>query len=140
MFSPHKLGFFCGVFFSLSSFFLLGWFFYPEKRDVWEGGKVPAIPPGGIVYKVFTPPESPPKEKKGFWGFKISLNEAGKDDLKEIPGLGEVVAERIVTVREGKGGFCNFQEVDQVPGVGRYRLKQLMENFLPPTCHRRNPR
>jgi competence protein ComEA len=48
---------------------------------------------------------------------KLNINTASSADLTRLPGIGEVIAFRIVKARETKGAFRDTQELRSVKGV-----------------------
>ncbi len=64
-----------------------------------------------------------------FFGNKIDLNEAELDDLVAIPGIGYNLAEKIIDLREKKGGFKSLEELIEIRGIGKKKVKEL-GNFL----------
>ena len=48
----------------------------------------------------------------------LDLNAASKEELMDLPGIGEVLAERILNYREEHGGFSSTEEIMQVSGIG----------------------
>ncbi len=48
----------------------------------------------------------------------LDINAAGAGALEELPGIGPVLAERIVTARGENGPFDGPEALMQVPGVG----------------------
>ena len=68
-------------------------------------------------------------EKKLFNG-TLSFNKASKGQLQKIPGVGPVMAERLITFRTAKGGKVHdFQEFLEVKGVGEKKLEFLKKYF-----------
>lgn len=55
-------------------------------------------------------------------GYPVDLNRADHEALTRIPGVGEVLALRIVAHREAHGPFLTMEDLLDVPGVGEGRL------------------
>lgn len=53
---------------------------------------------------------------------KINLNSATATQLESLPGIGPVLASRIVADRESNGPFQNVKDLDRVSGVGQHVL------------------
>jgi len=51
-------------------------------------------------------------------GGLINLNQADASELETLPGVGPVLAERIVADREENGPFASVDDLGRVPGVG----------------------
>jgi hypothetical protein len=58
-------------------------------------------------------------------GWPIPLNQAAALDLQLVPGIGQVLAERIIAVRGEQGGFRSFSDLSAVKGVGPRKLEAL---------------
>ena len=79
-----------------------------EGRKVGEGRTAAAMAPGALV----------------------DLNRATAEELQTLPGIGPVMAERIVALRKERGGFRKLDELMEVKGVGDRtfaRLKPLLK-------------
>jgi type II secretory pathway component PulK len=50
--------------------------------------------------------------------FTIDVNTAGEAEMAQLPGLGPVMARRIVDRRHDRGPFRSLDELRDVPGVG----------------------
>ena len=57
----------------------------------------------------------------------LDLNTADGQELDELPGIGEVLAERILNYREAHGGFGSVDELLEVSGIGEKTLEGLRE-------------
>jgi len=58
---------------------------------------------------------------------KVNLNTATAAQLDSLPGVGPVLAQRIVDHRERQGGFRSVADLRQVDGIGDARFEQLKE-------------
>ena len=48
----------------------------------------------------------------------LDINSAGTDELTKLKGIGEVLAQEIISYRESCGGFRNIEEIMNVKGIG----------------------
>lgn len=55
----------------------------------------------------------------------IDINTASLTALQEIPGVGPVIAGRIVTYREQNGGFRTVEQLLEVSGIGEATFAQM---------------
>jgi competence protein ComEA len=58
-------------------------------------------------------------------GAPINLNSATAADLDALPGIGPVLAQRIVDYRQQQGPFTSIDQLDDVPGIGPSLFAQL---------------
>lgn len=58
---------------------------------------------------------------------KIDVNLADAIDLTLIPGIGDVLAQRIVAYREQYGPFQSIEELSNVDGIGQKKLNEIMK-------------
>lgn len=58
-------------------------------------------------------------------GLAIDLNHASPEDLEALPGIGPVLAGRVVAHRQKHGPFRRIEDLQQVPGIGPKNLEQL---------------
>jgi competence ComEA-like helix-hairpin-helix protein len=56
---------------------------------------------------------------------RVSLNLASRAELECLPGIGPVMAQRIVAERERRGAFRNLVDLSRVAGLGRIRIERL---------------
>ena len=57
----------------------------------------------------------------------VNINQATARELEALPSIGHELAGRIITYREGIGGFKSIEEVKQVRGIG----EKLFEKIRP---------
>jgi competence protein ComEA len=55
----------------------------------------------------------------------VDLNQAGKAEFLQLPGVGEATAEKILAERESRGGFHRVDDVRQVKGIGPAKMTAL---------------
>ena len=55
----------------------------------------------------------------------IDINTATKDQLMQLPGIGEQYAERIIAYREEHGPFKTVNDLMNVRGIGKKKLEVL---------------
>lgn len=60
---------------------------------------------------------------------KIDLNNGTIDELCLLPGISEIMAQRIVDYRQKNGPFRSVEELCNVSGISKDRLKEL-RNYI----------
>ena len=58
--------------------------------------------------------------------FPVNINTADKEALMALPGIGEVLAQRILDHRSSNGPFEAVTELMDVEGIGEQRLETLL--------------
>ncbi len=58
---------------------------------------------------------------------KVDLNTAGTTELQSLPGIGPVLAQRIIDYRTRNGGFRSLDDLRKVDGIGTARFDQLKD-------------
>lgn len=56
---------------------------------------------------------------------KVNLNRASADELQILPGIGPVLAQRMVDWRKAHGRYRTVDDLQEVKGIGKKRLEQL---------------
>lgn len=74
----------------------------------------PQPPPGGAIPTVPGAPGAP-----------LDLNAATPDQLDDLPGVGPVLAQRIVAYRTQHGRFRSVEQLQDVSGIGAHRFADL---------------
>ena len=62
--------------------------------------------------------EAPDADQQAEAGAKVNINTATVAELETLPGIGEVLARRIVEYRENFGDFRSTEEIMEVSGIG----------------------
>ncbi len=58
-------------------------------------------------------------------GARINVNSATLDELMLLPGVGEVLAQRIIDRRDQVGRFANMTDLDAIEGIGDALMQRL---------------
>lgn len=79
--------------------------------------------PGGVQAAAFAPslPDGP-----------VAVNTADADELDTLPGVGEVIAQRIIEEREENGPFYYPEDLMNVKGIGEKTLEKLLPHIRLP--------
>lgn len=67
----------------------------------------------------------PPSTAQGTAGGQIDINTATAEQLEEIPGVGPVLAQRIIAYRDQNGGFSTVEQLTEVSGIGEATFAQM---------------
>jgi competence protein ComEA len=92
-------------------------------KPVLSGDQVVVPGPGGS-----TPGGSAPSTGDGL----ISLNNADATQLQDLPGVGPVLAERIIAHRDSNGPFQEIEDLLDVPGIGEAKLAAMRDLLTVP--------
>ena len=79
------------------------------------------------VPSVATDPERAETEETRVISFPISINDGDKESLMALPGIGEVLAQRILDYRDENGAFSAPEELLNVEGIGKKRLEEILD-------------
>lgn len=56
----------------------------------------------------------------------VDINTADAQQLQQLPGIGDVLAGRILDYREERGSFTSLEQLLDVEGIGAGRLEELL--------------
>ena len=89
----------------------------PQTADVPQN--LPAAQTPDVSAADQTPAETAP--------LMVNINTATVQELEALPGIGPVVAQRIVAYRDEHGAFRTVEELTKVKGIGESKLEELLD-------------
>ena len=63
--------------------------------------------------------------------FLVDVNEADWPEIIQLPGLGEVLAQRVIADRQEKGPFHAIDDLTRVEGIGAKTLEKMRPYLMP---------
>ena len=108
------------------------------------GGVVPGTDPGllnlarklvdgeQVLVGVDPPPGAAPAAGPAATGGPVDLNTATVADLDALPGIGPVLAQRIVDWRTEHGRFASVEQLREVTGIGESKYADLAAEVAVP--------
>lgn len=97
---------------------------YPFPSKPGPAAPAPAASPGS-PRRAHPRSAVSPSNEAGEHPQTVNVNTATAEDLERLPGIGPVLARRIVAHREQQGLFRRLDDLLQVEGVGRKLLRRL---------------
>lgn len=73
---------------------------------------------------------APPEVRKTEAPFHLNINTASAAKLEQLPGVGKVIAERIVSYREQYGRFRRPEELMMVSGVSDRKFREIRDMIV----------
>lgn len=90
-----------------------------------EAGPIPETTLPQIADSVNNPTTEKKEEPLTFTEAKVAINSAGLKELLSLPGVGPVLAERILAYRQEHGPFAALADVERVKGLGPISVQRL---------------
>jgi len=107
-----------------------GWYDIPKGSLVIEGireagGALPQADLRGMNLG------SSLEDKEEIWipGEKLNINRASLEQLTYLPGIGPILAQRIIEYRAKNGPFHNLSELTEIPGIGQVKFARIKEEI-----------
>jgi competence protein ComEA len=70
-----------------------------------------------------------PASERMVMGIPLDINTMSKADFVRLPGIGPVMAERIIVYRQINGGIMRVEDFLAVEGIGEVKYKKLSKYF-----------
>jgi competence protein ComEA len=99
-----------------------------DAQDGDESGEAPLAQndtPPAPVKAAATSRSARPAAPRRAVTFPLDINRARIEELMELPGIGEKLAQRMVEYRKSQGGFRSVDELRKVRGIGEKRMERL---------------
>lgn len=72
---------------------------------------------------------TPPSGRKGIFSGKVSINSGSKSHFDSLPGIGPVLAQRIIDHRSKNGPFLKVEDIQNVSGIGASIFAQISDRL-----------
>ncbi len=84
-------------------------------------------PPASRTSDFYQEKNSPRSNRSDKAIFVIDINKADSRDLVRLPGIGQILAQRIIDYRSRNGAFKRLEEIKDVSGIGDKKFEQIKE-------------
>ncbi len=100
----------------------------PAKKQDPEPSPLALIPNTGDAARTGSTPagDSVPEPQSG--GL-ININTAPAEELDLLPGIGPVIAQRIIDYREQHGPFQSIEDIQEVKGIGEVTFEKIKDRI-----------
>jgi competence protein ComEA len=61
---------------------------------------------------------------------KIDINKAGKQSFMDVPGVGKILAQRIIDYRKQNAGFEVIAELKSIKGISKPKYEAIKDYFI----------
>ena len=83
-----------------------------------------AVPSAEPMSRPSNPPQSRQASSTPISG-TLDLNRASEKEIEALPGIGPVLAERIVEYRQSRGAFRDIEQLRNVKGIGKKKFDRI---------------
>jgi competence protein ComEA len=98
---------------------------FPMQQQSSSVSATPLIAPGRTGGVAPSPVPSPAQPTVG----QVSINEGSQAELESLPGIGPVIAGRIIEYRNRIGGFKSLEEINAVKGIGNKTYAKILPHI-----------
>ena len=95
------------------------------ERPQTQTAALPAAQPEEQTAQPEQPEQSEQAEEPVQSGQPVNINTASAETLDTLPGIGPVLAQRIVDWRAQYGAFSSVEQLTDVPGIGEAKLEKI---------------
>lgn len=96
----------------------------PNETERKEAVQEKAHPVSAIPSIIKQPARVDAKDRTRQRG-SLDLNRASAEDLESLPGIGAVLAQRVIEYRKSAGGFRTVDDLRQVKGIGAKKFDRV---------------
>ena len=89
--------------------------YVPHKTEVFT----PVLPTAAVLTATAPAPSAPEH--------RININTASAGELETLPGIGPVLAQRVIDYRQVNGPFRKPEDIKEVKGIGEVTFEQLRQ-------------
>ena len=104
----------------------------PENQTSLESAKEDTVSQGSISQEQQTNPEPGAQTEIGAprgGDGRININLATQSELTDLPGIGSVLASRIIDYRRQHGDFLRVEDIRNVSGIGEKRYEAIEDKI-----------
>ena len=107
------------------------WFGWSVPQQKQRSSSTPRPSPAKVSHKVDQVEEREKAGQKKLDGNRsappalLDINRGTKEEIQALPGIGPVLADRIIQYRKSKGRFEKIEDLTVIQGIGETRLAEL---------------
>jgi competence protein ComEA len=95
-----------------------------SKESLLDSSGTKAVPSTDPIPRPSSQPRSGQASSTSIAG-TLDLNRATEKEIETLPGIGPVLAERIVEYRQSRGSFHHIEQLRSVKGIGKEKFERI---------------